>query len=451
MFQPIDQHAADLRAHIRYPDDLFRAQTARYVTYHMNTPATFYNREDEWQIPVVTRNDQAVPFMRHIVMRLPDEKAAEFIYMAPFTPRGKDNLAAWMVARNDGENYGKLRVYRFPRQSLVFGPRQIENRINQDTEISRQVSLWDQRGSQVIRGDLLVIPIEESLLYVQPMYLQAEGGQIPELKRVVVAYQNQVIMRETLDAALSDMFGGSVDSRRQVIAAADSAGVGGAPGAGGAAQPAATLDAATQSTIAEAQRRYQAAHRRAAPGRLGALRRGDPPARRRARAAAEQPALTAAPRRRTLLRRRGPAVRPSPPEGCSAWLVSRPARRAPSIGVDSANSVLVTGASGNSLSRKNLRRSRHSGPRLAFLAADRRRSGRPTTTAQSGMRSLPTRRMPCGRHRRTERPLFTAGVERQTLRRARRGWRPPSTSSAPLDHSGNTRVTMITSSHPNPV
>ena len=145
------------------------------------------------------RPTATVPFMRHIVMRLPEEAKAEFIYMVPFTPRGKDNLAAWMVARNDGDAYGKLRVYRLSRQSLVFGPQQIENRINQDTEISRQVSLWDQRGSKVIRGDLLVIPIEKSLLYVQPLYLQAEGGRIPELKRVVVAYQNQVVMEETLD------------------------------------------------------------------------------------------------------------------------------------------------------------------------------------------------------------------------------------------------------------
>ncbi len=266
VFQPIDRMPKDLRAHIRYPDDLFRAQSTRYLTYHMNTPATFYNREDEWQIPVVTRNDKAVPFMRHIVMRLPEEKTAEFIYMVPFTPRGKDNLAAWMVARNDGDNYGKLRVYRFPRQSLIFGPRQIENRINQDTEISRQVSLWDQRGSEVIRGDLLVIPIEESLLYVQPMYLQADGGQIPELKRVVIAYQNQVLMRETLDAALSDMFGGTVESRRTLAIASDSAGAAATTGVA-PSTPSAAPDAATQSTIAEAQRRYQAA--------MDAQRQGD--------------------------------------------------------------------------------------------------------------------------------------------------------------------------------
>ena len=262
VFVPLERMPADLRAHIRYPDDLYRAQTERYVTYHMNTPATFYNREDEWQIPVVKRNDQSVPFMRHIVMRLPEEKAAEYIYMAPFTPRGKDNLAAWMVARSDGANYGKLRVYRFPRQSLVYGPVQIENRINQDTEISRQVSLWDQRGSQVIRGDLLVIPIEESLMYVQPMYLQSEGGQIPELKRVVVAYQNQVIMRETLDAALADMFGSGGDTRRPVaLAVADSS----APSVASASMG--TLDQATLAMVAEARRRYQAA--------IDAQRQGD--------------------------------------------------------------------------------------------------------------------------------------------------------------------------------
>jgi hypothetical protein len=132
--------------------------------------------------------------------------------MAPFTPSGKDNLASWMVARNDGEHYGQLVVYRFPKQSLVYGPAQVVNRINQDPEISRQVSLWDQHGSEVIRGNLLVIPIEESLVYVQPLYLRAEGGGIPELKRVIVAYQNQVVMEETLEAGLARLFSGAVAS-----------------------------------------------------------------------------------------------------------------------------------------------------------------------------------------------------------------------------------------------
>ncbi|MGH7657390.1 MAG: UPF0182 family protein, partial [Gemmatimonadales bacterium] len=215
---PLNEMPADLRAHIRYPDDLYRVQASLYTTYHMDEPDEFYHREDQWQIPAVEEADGSVPFMRHLVMRLPEEDEAEFIYMVPFTPRGKENMAAWMVARNDGENYGHLRVYQFPRQSLVFGPTQIENRINQNTEIARQISLWDQRGSEVIRGDLLVIPIEESLLYVQPIYLRAQGGRIPELKRVVAAYQNQVVMDETLDRALLRLFGGAEEGVSETVA-----------------------------------------------------------------------------------------------------------------------------------------------------------------------------------------------------------------------------------------
>jgi hypothetical protein len=222
----------------------------------MDAPEDFYHREDQWQIPTGDQSGGSVPFMRHIIMRLPEESAAEFVYMVPFTPRGKDNLAAWLVARNDGAEYGRLRVYRLSRQSLVFGPTQIKNRINQNTEISRQVSLWDQRGSEVIRGDLLVIPIEASLLYVQPLYLRAEGGRIPELKRVIVAYQNQVVMSETLDGALTELFGGSSAPRSQAAPSA-AAVPGGAP----------LGDAAFQALVTDALRRYQSA--------LQAQREGD--------------------------------------------------------------------------------------------------------------------------------------------------------------------------------
>jgi uncharacterized membrane protein (UPF0182 family) len=251
IFVPLDSMPAGLRAHIRYPDDIYRVQTSLYSTYHMDAPEDFYHREDQWQIPVVAEREGAVPFMRHIVMRLPEESKAEFIYMVPFTPRGKDNLAAWMVARNDGAAYGKLRVYRLSRQRLVFGPQQIENRINQNTDISRQISLWDQRGSRVIRGDLLVIPIEESLLYVQPLYLQAEGGRIPELKRVVVAYENRVVMGETLDAALAELFGGAPEPGRQPAPAV-------ATGPPVATRPP-VADSGFRALAAEARRRYQAA------------------------------------------------------------------------------------------------------------------------------------------------------------------------------------------------
>jgi uncharacterized membrane protein (UPF0182 family) len=187
--------------------------------------------------------------MRHIVMKLPEENQAEYIYMSPFTPKGKDNLASWMIARNDGDNYGKLRVYRFPKQSLIYGPRQIMARIDQDTDISRELTLWDQRGSEVIRGELLVIPIEEALIYVQPVYLRAEGGRIPELKRVVVAYQNRVVMRETLEAGLATLFGGDVPVQSDSLSVPDTTR---AP----SAAPVVTTNA---SLIAEAQQHYDRA------------------------------------------------------------------------------------------------------------------------------------------------------------------------------------------------
>ena len=249
ILNPLERMPADLRAHLRYPDQIYRIQTALYATYHMDSPVDFYHREDQWQIPFVARsNGGAAPFMRRIIMKLPGEATEEYVYMVPFTPRGKDNLAAWMVARSDSAAYGKLRVYLLPRQTLVFGPTQIENRINQNTEISSQVSLWDQHGSQVLWGDLLVIPIGSSLLYVQPLYLRAQGGTIPELKRVVVAYQGEVTMAETLDGALSELFGGSAAPRGEAVPAAAAAAQ--APGAGAGA------DAALRALITQARTHY---------------------------------------------------------------------------------------------------------------------------------------------------------------------------------------------------
>jgi uncharacterized membrane protein (UPF0182 family) len=190
--------------------------------------------------------------MRHIVMKLPEEKQAEYIFMSPFTPKGKDNLAAWMIARNDGAEYGKLSVYRFPKQSLVYGPQQIKSRINQDTDISRELTLWDQRGSEVIRGELLVIPIEEALIYVQPIYLRSQGGKIPELKRVVVAYQNQVVMAETLEAGLARLFGGNVPQTSDSVSTAT-----GLPG--DTTKRAVSVAPTPASTISEAQQHYDRA------------------------------------------------------------------------------------------------------------------------------------------------------------------------------------------------
>ncbi len=206
--KPLSDMPSDLKKHIRYPLDIFGIQSLVYSTYHMEVPQIFYNREDQWEIPAMGKSDKEdVMEPYYTIMKLPEEKKEEFILMLPFNPKKKDNLSAWMVARSDGENYGKLVVYRFPKDRLVYGPKQIVARINQDTEISRQVSLWDQRGSQVIQGTLLVIPVENSLIYVQPLYLRADKGKIPELKRVVVAYENRIAMEETLDAALSKIFG----------------------------------------------------------------------------------------------------------------------------------------------------------------------------------------------------------------------------------------------------
>ena len=205
LFQNLSEMPKDLRSHIRYPSDLFAIQTFIYATYHMKRPQVFYNKEDQWEIPEI---DGRVMQPYYTIMKLPGEEHEEYILMVPYTPRGKSNLSAWMVARSDGSSYGKLDVYMFPKQKLVYGPSQIVARINQDAEISRQISLWDQRGSSVIQGTLLVIPIEESLVYVRPLYLKADSGKIPELKRVIVGYEDNIAMERTLDEALKKIFPG---------------------------------------------------------------------------------------------------------------------------------------------------------------------------------------------------------------------------------------------------
>jgi uncharacterized membrane protein (UPF0182 family) len=208
LLQPLDTMPADLRAHVRYPHHLFAMQTAMFATYHMTNPAVFYNKEDQWELP--TLGDDKEPMQPYYtIMRLPGEDKAEFIQMVPLNPRRKDNLAAWIVAESDAPHYGRLIVFRFPKQKVVFGPRQVVSRINQDQTISPQITLWNQQGSEVIQGTLLVIPIEESLIYIRPLYLRSQGGRIPELKRVIVAYRDSIVMEPTLDEALNRLFGGS--------------------------------------------------------------------------------------------------------------------------------------------------------------------------------------------------------------------------------------------------
>ncbi|MBP9561301.1 MAG: UPF0182 family protein, partial [Syntrophorhabdaceae bacterium] len=221
MFKTIDEMPIDLKEHIRFPRDLFNVQAAMYGTYHMEDPKVFYNKEDLWEIPM--HSDKKIePY--YLIMKLPEEKKEEYVLLMPYTPAKRDNLAAWLAARCDGENYGGLVVYTFPRDRLIFGPRQIDARIDQDSYISQQLTLWGQRGSQVIRGRLLIIPIESSLLYIQPLYLAAEDkGGLPELRRVIVAYENEVVMEENLEHCLNRLFGAkkastsSLDSSRDEV------------------------------------------------------------------------------------------------------------------------------------------------------------------------------------------------------------------------------------------
>jgi len=207
LFKPYSDMPDFLKAHIRYPTDLFTIQTKMYNVYHMTDPKVFYNQEDYWQIPNEIYSDfKQKMFPYYIIMRLPGTQKEEFILMIPLTPSNKDNMVAWMCARCDTPNYGNLIVYSLPKDKLIYGPMQIEARINQKPDISSELTLWGQQGSQVIKGNQLVIPIKNSFIYVEPVYLQSEQGQIPELKRVIVAYKEQIEMRRTLDEALQAVF-----------------------------------------------------------------------------------------------------------------------------------------------------------------------------------------------------------------------------------------------------
>jgi len=206
-FLPLEAMPATLRSHIRYPTDFFSAQSERLLVYHMTDPRVFYNREDQWQIPQEIYADEAQPVKPyHLIMRLPGETSEEFVLLHPYTPTARPNLIAWLAARADGDRYGKLLLYQFPKQKLVFGISQIEALINQDPQISQQISLWNSQGSRVVQGNLLAIPIEESLLYVEPLYLEAENNSLPTLVRVVVVYENTIVMAPTLDEALHGIF-----------------------------------------------------------------------------------------------------------------------------------------------------------------------------------------------------------------------------------------------------
>ncbi len=218
LFHALDDLPAPLRSHIRYPIDLFDIQSERLLTYHMTDPKVFYNREDQWQVPSEIYGNEPRPIEPYyLIMRLPTAEQEEFVLLHPFTPVRRNNLIAWLAGRSDGDNYGKLLLYQFPKQRLIFGPEQIEARINQEPRISQLISLWDREGSRVIQGNLLVIPIEQSLLYVEPLYLEAERNSLPTLIRVIVAYGNQIVMEENLQTALRVLFQGEQPSQQGIV------------------------------------------------------------------------------------------------------------------------------------------------------------------------------------------------------------------------------------------
>jgi len=246
LFRPFSEMPADLKKHIRYPRDLFEIQVDTYTKYHMRDVQVFYNQEDLWQIPDELYGDsrqEMEPY--YIIMKLPEDEKEEFLLMTPFTPSKKDNMIGWLAARSDLPNYGNLLVYKLPKEKLVYGPMQIEARVDQQTEISRELSLWGQRGSGVIRGNLLAIPISDTFIYVEPVYLEARqerselpstgpaqprgfakprrgsgpvssqtdksrAASLPELKRVIVAFGNRLVMEENLGKALSSVLGGQI-------------------------------------------------------------------------------------------------------------------------------------------------------------------------------------------------------------------------------------------------
>ena len=207
-FKSMDKLPADLLSHLRYPVDFFEIQSQMYRAYHMMDETVFYNKEDMWGLPkeLYAGQEQRMDAY-YLIMKLPGEEEAEFVLLLPFVPMGKDNMISWLAARSDAPNYGSLVLYQFPKQKLIYGPRQIEARIDQDPEISKQITLWSQSGSRVVRGNLLVIPIGNSLVYVEPLYLQSESGQLPELKRVIVAYDNRIAMETNLSKSLLAVFG----------------------------------------------------------------------------------------------------------------------------------------------------------------------------------------------------------------------------------------------------
>jgi uncharacterized membrane protein (UPF0182 family) len=212
LFQPSSRLPSGLRSHLRYPEKIFRVQAEIYRTYHMTDPEAFFNKEDLWDLARGVRSAGGTPAAvppTYIIASLPDSDESEFLLMTTFTPRGKDNLTGIMIARCDGERLGELVFLQLSKQALIYGPLQVEAQINQDQNISKDLSLWNQQGSEVIRGNMLVLPVENTLLYIQPIYLQSSSAKMPQLKKVIVSNANRLIYADSYEEALARMRGES--------------------------------------------------------------------------------------------------------------------------------------------------------------------------------------------------------------------------------------------------
>lgn len=267
VFHPLSDMSSDLRSHIRYPQDIFAIQAAKYAVYHMTDPSVFYSKEDLWRVATRTVNGASTAMNPYYaVMKLPEVgKTEEFILMLPFTPARKNNMIAWMAARCDGPDYGKVLVFTFPKDKLIYGPEQIQSRVNQSPTISQQLTLWDQGGSRVTRGTLLVVPVQNAVMYVEPLYLEAQSSSsIPELKRVIVAYSDHVAMEPTLGDALTTIFGGQAGQTEQ---ASSASAAGPATSSPATTSPATAISSALKNLIDQANQQFQDAQQR--------LRNGD--------------------------------------------------------------------------------------------------------------------------------------------------------------------------------
>ena len=270
LFQDASRMPADLRKHVRYPEKLFKLQAQVYGLYHMTDPAVFFNREDLWTVATESTGQNSdgqqtpVPMEPNFVlMKLPGETGEEFVEILPFTPANRNNLIGWIAGRCDGANYGTSVVYDFPKTKLVDGPQQIESRIDQNAQLSGQLTLWNQQGSHVLRGSLLVIPSGKALLYAEPIYLQAQQSPMPELRLVVLALQDKLAYGPTFEAALASLFGGESSS----LSASESAPT--APQAASAAQAAPQVATDINGLIAEASKDFDDYQRLTAEGKLG--------------------------------------------------------------------------------------------------------------------------------------------------------------------------------------